>query len=349
MKSIEDALLVINNILESNNSPLAGFTQGSNAYILFRTIALLANDLDVAMSTQPTLALDNLRGSQIDYLAQNYNLYRADGKRSTGTVLIQSANRVYLPVGTIITNQDRSIQFETTKSISVHSTYTPIEVVATNTGNIYLEAGIRLYIPNYPQTTVYVGSSYIQQRFIGNISGGREIEDDNSFKVRIKAVLSNIEKTTEAYITNTLRTLPYINMVKVLSGVPSPGIITIYTNNINQIQKAEVEMVLNTIKAAGVITKLIGVQQKYVDIAGTVTFRSGFNLTTADSLIRNKLSGLFSRLDIGQGIKPSSIESELKGIEGVLEVNLTHPTTDVVPTNTGILSIKSINFYKNTI
>ncbi len=84
-------------------------------------------------------------------------------------------------------------------------------------------------------------------------------------------------------------------------------------------------------KAAGVVSTVYAVSQHVINIQGTITIESGYSFTDIQTAASAAVDLYFSDLEIGKTFRASKLIDALMGIDGVVDVTLTTPTSNSTP------------------
>ncbi len=93
-------------------------------------------------------------------------------------------------------------------------------------------------------------------------------------------------------------------------------------------------------KAAGCVLKVYAVSIDTVDVTATITLKTDYTEAMVDSNIETAIDTYFQSLEIGQTLVWARLLNEIMEMEGVLDVELTAPAVNVVPSDWNYICAK---------
>ena len=351
MKNVSEIVTQFKNNLNALGSPLATFTNYSNIYMLFRSIASVIsqqyNDLD---NYYKNSFLSTATGDNLDSRALDYGLYRGEGSYATGYCIATSTTNIILPIGTILNTSTSNLQFQTTVEANVNNGEAYIKIQSnTYTEIANLNAGTTLTSPFYPTVKFVVANSKdLSGNLIGGLTGGKSIESDSSFRTRILAQLNNNNQGTLSSIYNKLNELG-VPKFYIKEHYPVTGYFTVYLDTQDQALIDNVETGLMEVKPIGVAFELKTLKGYFIDIRFVITLQSLDFAESVSNSIRQICSNYFNTLDLGQELYPVNLAVLCSNIVGLIDIRIVDPAdSKLVPPTDTILKLRDINLTINT-
>jgi uncharacterized phage protein gp47/JayE len=350
MKNVSEIINQFKNNLNLLGSPLATFTNYSNIYIFFRSIATIIsqqyNDLD---NYYKNSFLSSATGNNLDSRALDYGLFRGEGSYATGYCIVTSSINTILPSGTILNTATNNLQFQTTVESSITNEESYIKIQSnTYTELANLNAGTTLTSPFYPTVKFIVANSKdLSGNFIGGLTGGKSSESDSSFRDRILTQL-NDNKGTLTSIYNKLQELG-VSKFYIKEHYPVTGYFTVYLDTQDQTLIDNIETELIEVKPIGVAFELKTLKGYFVDLRFIVTLQSLDFAESVSNSIRQICSNYFDTLELGQELYPINLSVLCSNITGLIDIRIVDPAdSKLVPTTDTILKLRDINLTINT-
>lgn len=350
MKNVSEIINQFKNNLSLLGSPLATFTNYSNIYIFFRSIATIIsqqyNDLD---NYYKNSFLSSATGNNLDSRALDYGLFRGEGSYATGYCIATSSINTILPSGTILNTATNNLQFQTIIEHNITNNESYIKIQSnTYTELANLNAGTTLTSPFYPTVKFVVANSKdLSGNFIGGLTGGKSSESDSSFRDRILTQL-NDNKGTLTSIYNKLQELG-VSKFYIKEHYPVTGYFTVYLDTQDQTLIDNIETELIEVKPVGIAFELKTLKGYFIDLRFIVTLQSlDFAEKVSDS-IRQICSNYFNTLDLGQELYPINLSVLCSNIAGIIDIRIVDPAdSKIVPSTDTILKLRDINLTINT-
>lgn len=350
MKNVSEIINQFKNNLSALGSPLATFTNYSNIYILFRSIASVIsqqyNDLD---NYYKNSFLSTATGDNLDSRALDYGLYRGEGSYATGYCIATSSTTITLPSGTILNTATSNLQFQTTVEANLINGESYIKIQSnTYTEIANLNAGTTLTSPFYPTVKFVIANSKdLSGNFIGGLIGGKSTESDSSFKTRILAQLNNNQGTLSS-IYNKLEELG-VPKFYIKEHYPVTGYFTVYLDTQDQTLIDNVETGLMEVKPIGVAFELKPLKGYFIDLRFVITLQSLDFAENVSNSIRQICSNYFNTLELGQELYPINLSVLCSNITGLTDIRIIDPAdSKLVPPTDTILKLRDINLTINT-
>lgn len=351
MKSISEIITSFKNNLSNLGSPLASFTNYSNVYMLFRSIAEVISkqysDLD---NYYLNSFLTNATGDNLDARARDFNLTRASGSPSTGYVFATSNTNINIPKSSILNSATNNYQFQTTQDITVNSIgiYIPI-ISLVNTELANFNAGTVLTSAFYPNVKFVVANAVdLNGAYLGGLQGGRSIESDANFRARTISQINNISKGTIDSIISNLNELN-ISKFFIKESYPVSGYFTVYIDSLEQSLMDLVEESLMSVKPIGTAFEIKPIQSQYINLKFIITLNSINFAESVSNSIREICYNYFEGLQLGQELFPNNLAILCSNIQGIRDIRIVDPSANkVTTTKDTLLKINNIELTINS-
>jgi len=285
--------------------------------------------------------LSTANGADLDNLAETlYGLYRLKGSKPYADMEFSLTTAlsydVLIPKG-----------FELTDITGSHFAKL-LEDVVIKTGETKAIGVIELQeeiASSSVKTEIQVSPlPYVQVKQLTDFINGSNPESDEDFKERIRVSFANKSTAGSAltYKAFALSADERIEEVKILS--PSAGVVDVvyYSSEADEIMQERIE---NTLNADDVrpLTDLVQVKKAnevLVNIEGEITIKSGVD---ASSVYVNAIDNLKTlTFSIGEDVSIAKIIKTLM-VDGVVDVALTNPTTNIQIDDYSIAILNSVN------
>jgi uncharacterized phage protein gp47/JayE len=333
-KTIEEAQQQYLQALADANSEIKiDKIQGSVAYTFARGSAAVAvlQDLELK-SLADSINLSTAVGSQLDSFS-SFGITRLPAARATGTVLCLSKEEpAELQPNTLVTEIKSGLQFTTLNTTPLTISYleTPVRVQALSTGAAYnLGAGNILYAAGLPYFRAVVGNIHTENNeYLGSLSGGVSIEDDNAFRNRIASWLLSHTTASRAVVINRLLSFP--GVTRAYTYTKAGGVLEVWVDSLqslNQSQKTELINYLRPYTSDGIVIAL----SQLVTVPANLTLEiipfTGSNMDATTSRIRQIISSYIATLEVGQSLSLTTIAELLRPL--AVRVRVIEPRVDI--------------------
>lgn len=264
----------------------------------------------------------------LDYHAEKADLTRKQAVAATGSIQITGTEGAELSIGSAIVRNGYT--WLTTSLATIDNTESAtVNAVATTAGN----AGN--LTENTPVTLASAPSGIQSQALALIMSGGAEEEGDNDLRARILFTLQNpegngtkadyirwasaVSGVSSIYVYSRRRGLGTVDLcIGTATGLPSPTLIT------------EVQTAINAQQSEPADCMVYAPSFKLVNL-GILVELSGINLATITPLIHSVLMDYFATLNPADKVILKQIESLIMGLDGVVDVRVNSPMTNVIP------------------
>lgn len=340
MRSVSDIINSVKRSLQSLGSPLGEFSRYSNIYALLRSIGSVMSEQDYKLAVaKESFYFTTATGDDLDNRARDLGLYRKAGTLGTGYVLVQSNNAYSLPEDLILSSADSQIQFRLQKAaVTGGGEFTlPIQSLTKGT-NVNLAAGTRLYSSFFPNITFTIGQyrDPLTREPQTGITGGRDVESDFAFRIRLLLYLKNLNHGTLDYVRSAVLTLEEITRVLIQEHTPVTGYFTVYVDSQDTGVLNKVEQIVQMSKAAGVSYIVDSIITTPVNVNLLLKIAEYADANAVINSVRAKISNYFSNLSLQDSVYPDNLAVAALQVEGVLDVTVFNPT-NVVTANSGTL------------
>lgn len=347
LRSIEDVLRSIRDSLSETNSPIKDFAPYTNLYAIFRAFSSVITEQEFSLARfKDLLYINSSNGVDLDTKARDYDLYRLRGSLSKGFVLV-SGYPVNISKGTILTSSSRGLEYELTTDVSVvDGSEIPVGIKSISYSELTnLEAGSVLYSSLFPSHTFIVGKyrDTVTNKPIMNLSGGSGIESDQDLRSRILTRIKGTEYGTKLAIEQAVKKLDSVNQCYIYESTPMTGYFTVYIDSSDLEVLSEVKREINKYKPIGVRYEVKVISYTPIDVYMQVKLNNLQAASSISSLIKGNLSILSSSLKPGETLYKSHIMQQASRANGVREIIVTSPSTDIIPKNNSLVRIDNVN------
>lgn len=346
-RSIETVINSIRTTLQTLGSPMAKFSNFSNLYILFRSVATVIVEQDVRLKEIIANSfVSTAIGSALDNRAMDFNIKRLTGSFSSGSCLVKGP-AILIPKNTILYSSDQTIQYETYSDLKTNTLEASLTIRALGIGSDYnLPQGTYLYSNLFPAHSFVVGRyrDPITKIPIGSLSNGSNRETDSEFRSRIRSLLSGgFTRNGTLYNLNLeISKLPYISRVFIKEHQPVTGYFTVFID----VQDAElikqVDSLVKSIKPVGVAFLIKPLRTKPIDVSIEVTLK-GYSDPSLATSIKTTLSSYFSNLPLGAKVDPVLIRDALILNTSVTSLSISKPQSSIQLSNDSIADLGKVD------
>ncbi|MBD2201536.1 baseplate J/gp47 family protein [Calothrix sp. FACHB-1219] len=331
--------------LSSLGSPLSRFSQYSNIYILFRSIASVISEHEYLIdqyrrSTSITLA----ERDDLDVKAYDYSLFRRPATPGSGFVLVTSNEITQLSAGLILSSADGLVQFTLDDNYFVNNSEVALPITSIERDySVNLSAGTSLYSTFYPNIKFVIGQ-YRDSKGkpqIG-ISGAYPEESDDTFRQRILFYLNSLEKGTYTAVYSTILNSG-IDRFYIKEHQPVTGYFTVFVNTSNERKLREIEEAIDSVKALGVAFIVRPLEVVYLDVLLTVKLINTSNINSTVNAIREKIIQYFNDLDLGQPVDRLAIKNLALSVPNVSACSIQSPSNVISPNTLGVFAINNLS------
>lgn len=312
-------------------SQLKDFTSYSDLYVLFRAVASVLTERESALTNLIDLYyIFNARGTSLDRRAYDYGLTRLQGSKARGQVLIRSTSQdVTIPKGLILSAPGNVLQYEVVSSVFIpRGLEVPTTIESLGEGSdSNLSAGVLLYSSFYPHVEFTIGRYRAPNGIaVGEVIGGDEVEDDDSFRVRLLQWISRGSAVSRSSLTITLQSIPGVGRVFIQEHSPVTGYITVFLGTSDSRILNQARRVVDLNKAAGISYIVQTIDRLTVTLSLTI-----YTIGPLDSgYLRGQLLRYLYRQTIGDIIRLADIVSyTAQQSNAIVSVVVDQPTRDI--------------------
>lgn len=323
-------------LLRSGKLNEASFSPGYMLDVLLGLDAAVAEEVArFALELHRRTFVRTASAEALDELAaDHFGLTRYPGTAAVGKVKFQRANAgfgpLFIEIGTRVATAD-GLVFETTDPTVLTGLSVVVDVRAQVTGTVgNVAAGaITEVVESLADPTVSVTNSSAPAN--ERLAGGAEPETDEEFRARIRAFLATLRRGTSAALAFGA-TVAGVKQATVDDTVYPP---TVYIadagGSANATLRDLVAAELVNWRAAGVQVNVLAAQPVEQAVSLTLTFEAGVDTSAARDRAIAAVVAAVNSLRIGQPLYRASLIAAAK-VAGVLNVVVTDPVGDVVPT-----------------
>jgi uncharacterized phage protein gp47/JayE len=328
--------------LLSENTTLSDINPGSALYTLSRVIAALQSNADLSLlGLSNTFYIDSSTGKDLEEKAADFNITRKPGDYAIGYALgISQGDSFTATPGNIFTDPLTTLQFEVTGQPGQDSyvvtsfSETKIPIRCTSIGERgNLSAGTKLISPTFPQGKFAIAAHRTTAgQYCGDMSGGRDPEQDEQLRARLQASILYSRATTEESIKALIlaeKTVPWVSII-----VPVPGVIQVWVDNPSPLSNAELtrlQSVAEAARPAGTILTVQQVTRYLIEVNVTITPDWSVDIQTLTDVIAGTCKVYLTGLGINQPFVRADLLTQIRSLKGVASANMIAPAVDVTP------------------
>lgn len=344
--------------------PILGVRVGDITEMLIAGAAAMADRL-IGWFAERIAAtfLDGAQGEDLTLLASDHwGINRREATKAIATVTFNRASAdatpQSIPIGTTVAterdSQGNDVRFVTTAAATWAASENGTKTVAVEA----VEAGVSGNLPSVDLITRIISTPPAGGIYSITASslpvGGAEQETDDELRDRVRLYPSTLRRGTLAAIEYGAKSTSGISVAKANAVVDSTGITTVYvsdasgnstgaTTEVNRnvvddgtmTKKVAIEL-LNWAPVGGVVNVAGGAVQ-IVNISVSIAVRIGVDVDQLVADIQDSVEARVSKLNIGETLYISDIVSAVKAVDpdNIVDVEVTNPLVDTVPTNPG--------------
>ena len=345
MRFIDDIINSFRSSLTNLNSPLAEFSDYSNLYMIFRSIASIISEQEFKLSNvNNNLYLSSAVGEYLDRIGADYGVYRNPGLRGVGFVIgITNVPRT-IEKGTILTVRDTLLtQLEVVADTSIFNE-SLIEVRAVQPGFTSLLAGT-VVDSELDDIIFYVGTNRnaSTNTFTGSFISGGDRETDEDYRNRILNSLKNPLYGTYSHIISSIEALGGISFVEIQNNTPVAGYITVLTDNKDPLIIQGIRRIIEE-ETIGIGYFIKTVDNYTVNLSLEVTLsQSEVDLNIFQSQIEAVVVDLFNNLSAGEVVTRQRLLGRVGRLIGVQDVEVTSSNLPTAVNSEQILKLSNLS------
>ncbi len=221
----------------------------------------------------------------------------------------------------------------------------PISVAATCTvagrdGNVAIAAITRI-VDALDDATWTVTNAAVA-------AGGNEEESDEQLRQRARTFWQTLRRGTLAALEFGALTVPAVRVA--VATESASGLVTVTVSdedgNNNAQMIADVQVALESWRAAGVPVTTAGGTQYLVDVVAVLYVVDGFDLLAATPLLEEAVVQRGRKQRTGKVLRLDQLTTAIIGVDpdGIEHVDFTLPVGDVTPTSTQTIRINTVSF-----
>uniref|UniRef100_A0A7C6EBI1 Uncharacterized protein n=1 Tax=candidate division WOR-3 bacterium TaxID=2052148 RepID=A0A7C6EBI1_UNCW3 len=340
MKYVDEIYQTIRDKFLILNQSVTNFNIGSRIRSLFEAIALAIEELWFRLDAMyQGLFAATAKDEDLDWRGLELGLTRKPAQKSTGYVRFYGDEDTIIPLGTICStnpNIEPVIEFLTTEPKTIPTIgYIDIPVESKEIGKkTNVEKEKVIYLPeSIPGVT--------EIKNIAAITGGEDIEDDESFRKRI--VLRWYQSCaggTEEFFRSIVLQVQGVVEVRVVACGRGPGTVVIYPWSKDAEGKlipasdsliADIEEYLEDKRPLCIqvyIQQPPGILQ---DVFLYLKVKDGYTFSTVADLVRGAIAAYFTTLLPGEALLIARLYDVVMDVEGVYDIKVEIPKTNIIP------------------
>jgi len=340
MKFVNDIYQTIRDKFLTLNQSITNFNVGSRIRSLFEAVSLAIEELWFRLDAMyQGLFASTAKDEDLDWRGLELGIIRKPAKKSTGYVRFYGDEDTPIPLGTVVStnpNIEPTIEFITLAAGTIPAIgYIDIQVESKETGKkTNVEANKVIYLPeSIPGVT--------EIKNIAAISGGEDIEDDESFRKRV--VLRWYQSCaggTEEFFRSTVLQVNGVVEVRVIACGRGPGTVIIYPWSKDAEGKlipasdsliADIEEYLEDKRPLCIqlfIQKPLGILQ---DIFLYLKVEDGYAFPTVADSVRGAIASHFTTLLPGETLLIARLYDVVMDVEGVYDIKVEIPKMNIEP------------------
>jgi uncharacterized phage protein gp47/JayE len=324
---------------------ITNFNPGSRIRSIFEAAGLALEELSFRLDAMyQGLFASTAKFDDLDWRGLELGVTRKPAKKSNGYVRFYGDADTKIPEGTIVsTNPDIEpvIEFISLETKTIIEDYIDVAVEAKETGR---QGNVEAEKANYlPESISGIGEA----KNISAIAGGEDIEDDESYRKRIVLRWYELSSggTEEFYRSKTLG-IEGISDARVKSCAYGPGTVLIYawskdtSGKLIPVSDSKLEEIKDYWDEHRPLCIKIYSEKPTGIIADLFLFvkpATGYVFTTISDLVAGVITNHFNALVPGQGLILNKLIAEIMVIEGIDDLKLEIPKTNLYPAATETL------------
>lgn len=345
IQSVQQIIEQMRGALKEDNSDLHTFPQYGNLYSIYRSVALVVQEQNTKLdSLNSNLFLSTASGESLDNKASDFNIFRLQGQRSSGSVIVIGKISEVV-ADTILTHTNTGLQFQVQNRTVLIGGRAVVSVQSTEfTSFANLEPGTELTNSLYPNVRFIVGASFdpISNQYVGGLYGGREEETDDELRSRVLETINSFGTSNTRVFKQQVLNIEGISKVDVSENNPSLGYITIYVDNADQQIIKQAEIILSRVKPIGTALIIKPFSFVSVDIVMTITTFNQRNLTDLERNIRLSLEDYISNISFNNELTKEGLAGAVYNLEDVVNVKVINPSSSISIKKEEILNLGSL-------
>lgn len=245
------------------------------------------------------------------------------------------------------TGQDPQLQVETTEDVVLPTGQTKVTVparacTAGEVGNVAAGA-ICLMVSAAPGLTAVTNPS--------PFTGGADEENDDQLRERLLEAYRNIANgTNTAFYYDIAMSHPQVSSAAVLPRSRGRGTVdvAVYCSSQTEQTIAELQAELDERREINVDVGVYAATESALDLTVSVAPQTGNEFALIAETCRQKAEDLILSLGVGEALLPARLTALLMQVDGVYNVQVTEPTSDIQPADNEILRPGTITVERMT-
>lgn len=317
-----------------------GITDTGYSSVVRTLVSAIINELDIQeyniQYIYDCLCIDSATGDELDKLVEFIGVYRHKASSAVGDITFKTSepakSEIIIPKDTIVstrsTNATSPIEFRLTNSYIIGIGQSQIiakaEAVVPGVMAIPPRGVCIMNTPIIGITEVFNASA---------ISGGTDMESDESVRLRAKSARNAVGKATETAMISAIKDVDGVLNVDIDDMAQGVGTCDVY---ISCTSMPPTETIMNDVNTAIKNTKSVGIKVNVVyptivstNVTATVTYANGVKL---DNEIANEIVKYFNSLSIGDKFIKSKLICSIMDISSDIEdISISEPVGNITP------------------
>lgn len=340
-KTFQDILRDLFEFVGAGKS-LTDFNVGSALRTVLEAVAAIAEEVWYNLQFFVNkFFLDTSSGDWLDRRLNDFGMTRKVGAQAYGVITIgrdsPSPISIKIQAGTIFQNDAGDLQYTTQADaiVNIGDSSVDVDASAVDVGTQYnLLSGTILKQSGIAITGIEWGK-------IKLMGGGEDTEADDDFRNRVPGYFDSLSRGTAPAIKYAALSVTGVESVTMKENFPSKGWFTAYIDDgsgvANETLLQSVRAALEDYRAFTVQFVVDTAKLLYFSASLQITVKPGVSADTVKANVQATIVGYVNALKMGATIYVSDLIYLARGINGVENVRVLDPTTDVVPADDQIL------------
>jgi uncharacterized phage protein gp47/JayE len=350
----------LNKMVEDTLTDIVNADVGISDTSKSSVIRVLVQAILTRISTQNVLIkdvysamnIDDAYNNELDRLVSIFSITRNGATYCVGMVTFKrnepAIADISIPQGTIVSTMmdtdNKIIEFITTDYayMPVGGSSVTVGIIAKVAGAISL--GVNMI---RKMNSPIMGIDYVINE--SSIVGGANKETDAELKIRAKAIMDTLGRSTEDGLVNALMALDEVINVLPLDQNRGPGTadlsIVCATIPVTQAVKDTIAQVIKDNKAAGISVMPIYPTIKYIDVTLTLTLTSAVSDSALlKSNVAKAISGYLNGLGVGKTLVVKQLQNKIMDTDKIIfDIPSMTPASNVTCTSEEVIRANLIN------
>jgi uncharacterized phage protein gp47/JayE len=328
--------------------PNAALTAGSDAQMFVGSQSVVADAVvkQIGYNVQ-RLFLDGAFGDDLDrYAFDRYQLTRKGASPALGTEVFSRATLTAgagsIPIGTVLTTRSGTQYFTTSAATFGAFDYTATATISASQAGKSTQVGANA-VTGFLQPSLLFDKTLTCTNPL-TTAGGEDVEDDDTFKNRIRTFWNTARRGTLGAIVQGALSVPGVvsaSAFEVLAGNGLPArVVQLYIADSSGVASAalaaNVAAVLGDWRAGGIAVVISTSIPQLVDVNILLAYQAGVNTVQLQSLVQAAIFSFINSLPVNATLQTSDLMTVLTRFKlaGVIVANpgsIVAPAGDLVP------------------